>query len=173
MARILTVLDRALLAVAIAGLVLMLGHVTLEVVLRLLGVVSQLQTITFVSAWYMVAVVFCALPYAAKSEGHISVDLFTSMLPDHIRHAIRRISFAVIAICLGLVAWLSFEEAWDKTLRGEIWETSTGYFLVWPGRWAVALAFTLLALRNALRFLQNEKPPQKSSPTHTSSMEGI
>lgn len=163
MTRILSILDSVLMAVAIAGLVLMLGHVTLEVVLRLLGVVSQLQTITFVSACYMVAVIFCALPYAESREGHISVDLFTSMLPDNVRRALRRAGYGVIALCLGLVAWLSFEEAWDKTLRGEIWETSTGYFAVWPGRWAVALAFAALALRNALRFLQQEPPLDDTS----------
>ncbi len=167
MARVLSILDSVLMAVAIAGLGLMLAHVTLEVVLRLMGVVSQLQTITFVSACYMVAVIFCALPYAESREGHISVDLFTSMLPQGVRQALQRIGHGVIALCLGVVAWVSFEEAWDKTLRGEIWETSTGYFVVWPGRWAVALAFAALALRNALRFLRQDPP------RHDNSMEQV
>ncbi|MEC7763658.1 MAG: TRAP transporter small permease [Pseudomonadota bacterium] len=160
--RLTRALDNALMPLAALGLVLMLGHVALEVVLRLLGVVSQLQTITFVSAFYMVAVVFAALPYAEGREGHISVDIFTSMLPEPVQRAMSRVFSAVSALCLGYMAWLSLLQAWEKTERGEIWETSTGYFLVWPGRWAVFLAFTALALHYLLRAIRPQDAPQQS-----------
>lgn len=156
-------LEDALLLLAAAALVLMLLHVTLEVLLRLAGIVSQLQTITFVSAWYMVAVVFCALPFANREEGHISVDILTSKLPSGFRGAMQRVFNGMIALCLGFIAWLSLREAWEKSLDGEIWETSTGYFLVWPGRWLVALAFVALALHYLLRFLNGADADGTSS----------
>ena len=55
MTRIMTTIEKLLFAGAGLCLVLMLLHVSLEVILRLFGIVSQLQTTTFVSAWYMVA----------------------------------------------------------------------------------------------------------------------
>lgn len=154
MNRLLVMLERLLFAVAVIALVFMIGHVTLEVCLRLLGIVSQLQTITFVSAWYMVAVIFCALPYAQREEGHISVDIFTSMLPTGLRSLLARLVSAVSAIYLSLLGYLSVVEAWEQTRKNEIWETSTGYILVWPGRWAIALAFVSLALFYTLRIVR-------------------
>lgn len=153
MSRLLVNFERALMAVAAVALVLMIAHVTLEVCLRLLGVVSQLQTITFVSAWYMVAVVFCALPFAQQGGGHIGVDIFTGMLPDWVRSLLGRLVSAVSAGYLGLLGYLSVIEAWEQTENREIWETSTGYIIVWPGRWAVALAFVSLALYYLVRLV--------------------
>lgn len=168
MNRLLAVFERLLFAVAVIALVVMIGHVTLEVCLRLLGIVSQLQTITFVSAWYMVAVIFCALPYAQRDEGHISVDIFTSLLPAGLRALLARLVSAVSAIYLGLLGYLSVREAWEQTLKYEIWETSTGYIPVWPGRWAIALAFVSLALFYALRFIR-----PSTAHSHGSDMESV
>lgn len=153
MNRLLVSFERVFFAIAVIALVLMIAHVTLEVCLRLLGTVSQLQTITFVSAWYMVAVIFCALPYAQRHEGHISVDIFTSMLPSGVRSILARLVSLVSAIYLALLGYLSVREAWQQTIKNEIWETSSGYIIVWPGRWAIAVAFVSLALFYALRFL--------------------
>ncbi|MFY0633170.1 MAG: TRAP transporter small permease [Vannielia sp.] len=155
MLKVTDLLDTALMVIAAVMLVMMLGHVSLEVILRLSGVSVQLQTITYVSAWYMVALVFCALPWAEGHEGHISVDAFTSMLPAGVRVAMLRAFDGITTLCLGFLTWLSALQAWDKTMDGEIWETSTGYFLVWPGRWAIVLSFAVLTLRYALRCLTN------------------
>ena len=90
------------LDLVIAGLALlaMLFHVVLDVVLREVHVPFS-GTLEIVSFWYMVALVFLAIPVAQQHGHHIRVELFTAAVSTRVQQGIdllrheRRVSFPI------------------------------------------------------------------------------
>lgn len=143
---ILSRLDGLLFKISGAILLLMIAHIMAEAVLRFTGVRSNLQTLILVAAWYMVAVVFFAMPRTARTAGHITVDLVTRLMPARMRMISETAMRIVSAGYVLLLCVLTYSEAVVRTQGGETWESATGYITVWPSRWVLPLSFALMAL---------------------------
>lgn len=135
------------LDLVIAGLALMamLVHVVLDVVLREVHVPFS-GTLEIVSFWYMVALVFLAIPVAQAHGHHIKVELFTVAISPRTQ---KMIDIAVLLACAALLVvfvWVSVEEALRQTSRHAMVEAGTGTIAVWPTRWLVPLSMATTCL---------------------------
>ncbi len=55
--------------------------------------------------YLMALAVFAALPLATRAEGHLTIDLFTTRIPQRFRNAHRAMVLLFSALALGLIAW--------------------------------------------------------------------
>lgn len=126
---------------AIAGLALMamLAHVVLDVVLRELNAPIS-GTLEIVSFWYMVSLVFLAIPVSQMHGEHIKVELFTSNLAPRKRAMMDVVVLLFCAALLVLFCWVSTEEAIRQSGRRAMVEAGTGTLEIWPTRWLVPLS---------------------------------
>ncbi len=133
------------LVIAGLALVAMLLHVVLDVVLREVHVPFS-GTLEIVSYWYIVALVFLAIPVAQQHGHHIRVELFTASVPPRIQHVIDLVVLLGCVALLALFIWVSTEEALRQTARLAVVEAGTGTIPVWPTRWLVPLSMTTTAI---------------------------
>lgn len=124
------------MVVAGIAVLAMLLHVVLEVVMRELEVPFS-GTLEIVSYWYMVGLVFLAIPAAQAHGEHIQVELFTAGLSPRRRAVMDIFALLVTAGLLVLFTQVSVEEALRQTSSGAMVEAGTGMIIVWPTRWLV------------------------------------
>ncbi len=141
--RLVNGLNNVLLAASGILLFLMMLHICLGAAFNLVLPTVNLNTLTVVAAWYMIGVTF--LPMANTQP--LSVNIAAGFLPDAFRKTVRYVVALLSAIAFGFIAYLTFEEAMSQTQIGEMWETSTGFFPVWPARWLLPCAFIAMSLR--------------------------
>lgn len=55
--------------------------------------------------YLMALTVFAALPLATRAEGHLTIDLFTSKIPNRFKSLHRAFVLLLSALALGLIAW--------------------------------------------------------------------
>ena len=135
-----------LMWLACFGGVLMMVHITIDVVGRVVFNHPFQGTIEVVSAYYMVAVSFLPLAYISRHEGQIIVELFTRNLS---RRGMLRLEVIVnvITLCyLSLFAWQTTKVAAERSINGEMWETAAGFLDVWPSRWLLPAGLAVMAL---------------------------
>ena len=149
-------------AVAAFALALMMFHVTIDVVCRYFFSAPLTGTIEIVSTYYMVAVIAFPMAYLHDRDQHIRVELFTSGLS---KKTLAKFDFFVefiILACVFIMAVYGFEEAWDRSVAGEVWEAGQALIDVWPSRWFLPIGFLLMAivsLAKIIVFIRN--PPSK------------
>ena len=149
--RLLSWVENTLCFAAAISLALMIVHILADATLRTLGIVNSLQAIVVVAAWYMVAVVFLAVPYTSRTVGQISVNLVTQHMSSRLSSASSIFVRLLTAFYVLMLCYLNFEKAIQSTHQGEVWETAKGYIMVWPSRWLVPLAFGLMGVGYLLR----------------------
>jgi len=140
-----------LLWLGIIAAFLMMMHVTADVTARTVFNSPIEGTTEFVSAYYMVAVAYLPWAWIARNDGHIRVDVFTIFLPP------RAIEWIDIGAKILAIAYVSFF-AWRATMRaieqyyaGEVWQAGTKYLAIWPSRWVLPIAGTLMVVYLVLR----------------------
>lgn len=128
----------------LAGLAMML-HVSTDVAMRTakypLGGTNEI-----VSAFYMVAIAYLPWIWIARNEGHIKVDLFTRMMPAPVARVFDVIAKLGTLIYIGVFSWQTGVEAFVKYEEGEVWETAFGFIPVWPSRFILPVAGTLMTV---------------------------
>ena len=135
---------------------LMMLHICLGAAFNLVLPTVNLNTLTVVAAWYMIGVTF--LPMANTQP--LSVNIAAGFLSDAFRKTVRYVVALLSAIAFGFIAYLTFEEAMSQTQIGEMWETSTGFFPVWPARWLLPCAFIAMSLREICKVFVPEAMEQ-------------
>ena len=85
--------------------------------------------------------IFAFLPWCQLTNGHATVDIFTSFLSERINRAIRSFWEVVFALILILLAWRLFEGMQGKIRNGE-----TTFLLQFPIWWAYAASFVASAI---------------------------
>lgn len=134
----------ALLWLGMFAALLMVTHVSADVASRTVFNSPIEGTTEFVSAYYMVAVAYLPWAWIARNDGHIRVEVFSSFLPQ------RAIEWLDIGVKILTIAYISFF-VWRATLRaieqyyaGEVWQAGTKYLAIWPSRWVLPVAGTLM-----------------------------
>jgi TRAP-type C4-dicarboxylate transport system permease small subunit len=123
----------------LAGLLMML-HVTADVIGRTFFNHPIAGTLEFASAYYMVAVAFLPWAWVAWNEGHIRVELFTRNLGPRKKAWLDVIVTVLTTVYLSLFTWQTCVRALQSTRAGEAWEAPNGFLSVWPSRWLLPLA---------------------------------
>jgi TRAP-type C4-dicarboxylate transport system permease small subunit len=134
----------------LAGTMMML-HVTLDVVARALFNYSIAGTNEVVSAYYMVAAAFLPWAWIARSDGHISVELFTRKAPPRFNEWLDIGVGILTLLYVAVFAWQTGARAIQQIQAGEVWQIPGGFLLIWPSRCLLPLAGGLMALYLVVR----------------------
>lgn len=140
-----------LIAIAAISSLLMMLHVTADLVSRFILGAQMEGTIEIVSAYYMVALVFFPLAAIDLRTGHISADVFTNLMSARVRWLSHMFVDLVILVCMGALVWFSAREAYLRTLDGEMWRSGEFLIPVWFSRWFVPIGSAGMFLTVLLR----------------------
>jgi TRAP-type C4-dicarboxylate transport system permease small subunit len=131
-----------------AGIVIMVMmlHITADVLSKVLLNAPILGTLEFVAVIYMVATIYPALAHVQTTHGHIIVELFTQKLPERQRLGLDTLGTLLTFVYLGLIAWMGAEVAIHRTMIGEAQDATFFEVPVWPSRWVLVVAAAFAAL---------------------------
>lgn len=127
------------------ALILMMLHITAEVVARYIFNAPLHGTVEIVSAYYMVAVVFLPLAMIERGNGHIVVELVSQHLPRRIHEILIGVVALVSALYFGAFAWQTWGDALAKYAVGEQ-ALGTVAITVWPTRFYLPVGCGLITL---------------------------
>lgn len=159
-------LNKIIALSASALLVLMMVHVTADVLARNLLSWSAPGTLEIVSMYYMPAIVFLPLAYVESLDEHIHVDLVYNLLPRVLRFALVPAALLLASVIYGVMAWGALEVAIEKYRIGE-YIMGFAEIVVWPGRFFVPIglgALSLTVLLKALVFIRHPVLPNEDAP---------
>lgn len=124
--------------------VLMMLHVTADVVGRYLFNAPLPGTIVVVANYYMIIIVFIAIGVAEEQRSHISVDVFTDLLPERPRNMLS-IFATLLTIAVTAVLMIGgWTEAMKKTRMVATKEQGSQLFEVWQSYWFVPVGAALM-----------------------------
>lgn len=131
----------------IAGvlLIVMMLHITLDVVLRYLFSWPLRDTVEIVSTYYIVGIVFLPLALVERLNAHIVVELFSQHLPPRTQELL------IACICLlsgayfGAFTWRTGQDALQKYAVGEVMLGTTP-ITVWPTRFYLPIGCGLITV---------------------------
>ncbi|WP_135501748.1 TRAP transporter small permease subunit [Roseovarius aestuariivivens] len=147
-------LNRGFVVLASVALLLMMLHVTAEVVARATGWVTLIGTLEIVSYYYMILLVMLPMGFVELRHEHIRVDLFVQMMPDRVQFALYLLSCIMCIVFFAMMFRQSFIDAWNSTERKET-IMSNFIFYIWPSRWALPIGFFGLLLASACNLLKS------------------
>ncbi len=154
------------------AVVLMMVHISVDVVLKYTLHLPMPGTIEIISFYYMPAAIFLPLAAVERGAHHIIVELFTQHL------APRRIAgYDAVACAFGVVyaaglTWATGKMAVLQTSRAESWDATFFNLPIWPTRWLLPLGCGLLMLYMALHVYRNIRiarglaPPRRRAESH-------
>lgn len=151
MIRLLDRLSAAALFVGCLCTLLMMVHVTVDVVGRLVFKQVIGGTLEMVTYIYMVAIVFLPLAMVQRRRQQIIVEIFSQFLPPRTLALLDGSVGFVACIFMAFMAWCSGVEAWSQTLIHETAPSTANPVPIWPARWMVALGAALVAVLMALQ----------------------
>jgi len=139
--------------IGLAGGILMMLHVTVDVTGRTVFNHPFEGTTEIVSAYYMVAVAYFAWAWVARNDSHIHVDMFTIKMPERPKFwldiAVKIVTIAYVS----LFAWRTVIRAISQTRAGEVWLAGTAYIPVWPSRWVLPISGAMMVIYLVVRVI--------------------
>ena len=142
--RVLSFLSSSASAIGALCVVLMMLHVTADVLGRFLFNAPLTGTIVIVAHFYMVILVFIALGVAEEKRAHISVEIVSDLLPRPAQSGLSVIAGALTVAVISLVMIGGYTEALTQTRRGASMEQGTALISTWQGYWAVPIGAGLM-----------------------------
>lgn len=152
--RALSLLASALMLVGGVALVLMMAHVTVDVVGKYFFNAPVPITLEMVSNYYMVAVVFLPLGAVERAGGNIHVELVYGALPRLARRVVDLLAYGLGVAFFGLLARASLDVAIEKYRVGEFIMGSYPV-VIWPSRFLVPVGAALIAAMLALKLVRS------------------
>lgn len=157
----------ALTALGALFALLMMVHITADVIGRYVfhhPVTATLETVQYV---YMVCLVFMPLALVQLDREHLLIEFLISD-PDSPLGRIATLFADLIAFLLsGLIAWKTIGSAIAQTRIGEVVYIVDLYLPIWWVRWIVAFAFsfcTLILLVHIIEDVQRFGQPRRPVP---------
>ena len=153
-------IDQALLAVGCVFLLVMMLHITVDVLARALFNSAVIGTLETVSYYHMVLAVLLPLAFVERTGENIRVDVLVQRAPVRMQLAFYVMACIVGLAFFGALAWQGALDAWQSTLRQET-IMSNFLFYIWPSRWALPIAFGaawIATLNNLVQALARRQP---------------
>jgi TRAP-type C4-dicarboxylate transport system permease small subunit len=147
-------LDQAARVLVLFGTILiglMALHVALDVTLRYALNAPLPGTVSFVSYYYMVAVIFAPLAFVQSKREHFFAEIVTARLSAPAVRVIDALCLAVTALVLLFLVWCTGAYALSLTEANASVETSYFTIPTWPSRWFVPFGLGLMALYAAFQ----------------------
>lgn len=139
--------------------VLLILHVSADVIMRAFFNAPIKGTIEFVSYFYMIGITFLALAMVERHDAHISVEVLTELMPKRVVHVLIVLATILAIVVLVLLCWRSWIEAMSNLRRGSALVVAGGDQLpIWPSYFMLPIGFgiaTLAALYKLVCLLMN------------------
>ena len=151
------VLDRVVnfgMVLAEISIALMMLHITAEVLLRQIFLHSLDAVPEIVAYYYMAGLVFFALAYVTRANGHISAEIFTELLPPRAREILEGTVALALCLFMAVFTWQTFTEATTMTRIEEVHQAATMLLPKWPPRWFLPIGGGLMAIYALLIAIQ-------------------
>lgn len=149
--RLLTLLTSASLALGCLATLLMMLHVSADIVARQLTswrVPATLETVTYV---YMVMIAFLPLATVQARRQQIAVELFAELLPPRVIACLDAVVGLIGGVFVIGLTWFSTKLAWEQTLIWEAAPSMSSPVPIWPVRWMLVLGWLLVCLHLLLQ----------------------
>jgi TRAP-type C4-dicarboxylate transport system permease small subunit len=144
--RVLSFLAKSSSLIGAIIVVLMMLHVTADVAGRYLFNKPVPGTIVVVANYYMFIFVFIALGVAEEKKAHISVELFTDMMPHRTQTGFSIFASLLTVAVVTVLMIGGWTEAMKKTKTGTTMEQGSRMIEVWQSYWIVPIGAGLMAL---------------------------
>lgn len=132
---------------------LLVGHVTLDVIMRFVFETPLNSTILYVSAFYMVAIAFLPLGAVEQRDGNIAVELLVDKFPTKVQTFLSGFALLLTVIVTATVAIRTGDEALAKYLGGSFSIEAGGKVITWPTYLALPLGFGLMCIVSAWKLI--------------------
>lgn len=160
MNRLNSLVQKFVVIVGGAALLIMMLHITAEVVLRSLFGITIPGTLEFVSFYYMVVGVFAGLAVVALLNEHVVVEVFLTWLPGRALAIFDALAALIGAAYAGFLAYGAWLQAKSSTKFDEIMPVRGFDMPIWPSRWVAVAGLIIIAfasLGHVIRFLRDRK----------------
>jgi TRAP-type C4-dicarboxylate transport system permease small subunit len=147
-------LNRTLLVLGSAAVLLLMSVATVNVVLRYPFKVPWRGAYEVVGFLGAIVIAF-ALGFTQKRKDHIVVDILTEKFPKKVNRILDGISYFITTIFFSIVSWQVFVWGMKISKSGEVSETLKIIFH--PFIYSVAVGFAVFSLTLILDFLKNFK----------------
>lgn len=146
-------IDRWVMWIAGLALMLMMVHISVDVVANLiLGSPVPLTNAT-VTHYYMISVAYLPLMAGELRGAHISVDLVVNMMPATVRRYLDHLMQFVCMVVYGSLGVQAWQLAMEKLERDAFMMEQTSRVSTWPSYWIIPLGFALITLLLLMRLL--------------------
>ena len=127
--------------------VLLILHVSIDVVMRNIFGAPIAGTIEFVSNYYMIGITFLPLALVERRGAHISVEVLTEMMSPRVVFVLGALTTMVIIVVMGMLCWRSYLEAMSNYRRGSVLMVAgSDPMPVWPSYFMLPMGFGCAAL---------------------------
>lgn len=127
------------------ALILMMLHISADVIARYIFNSPLHGTVEIVSGYYMVAVVFLPLAMIERRNAHIVVELVTQHFPRRAQEWLIGLVALVSAAYFAAFAWQTWSDALKQYRIGEV-ALGTVEVTIWPTRFYLPIGCGLIAL---------------------------
>jgi|SRR5690625_1069912 len=133
-------------------LLLMMGQIVFDVLVRWLFGGGLPGTMTFVSSYYMVGVSFIPLALVNLRREHITVDILQGLIKGKLKKVLNVIVAIITSVTVAIMCLASFSEALDRLAAGTSIIQGAERIIVWPSYflYSFGLLFFLLSIPLAM-----------------------
>jgi TRAP-type C4-dicarboxylate transport system permease small subunit len=154
------------------AMLLMMCHVVADVSGRFLFNHPLPGTLESVTYYYMVMVTALPFAYVTRSQGQITVELFTNWMPLRWRALLEALVGVITLVYVCVFTWKTGEEAVSKYLIGEVRDAGVAQLIVWPTRWFLPLGFGVMGLAVAMRIVDDFRKFLRGRETQFAAVRG-
>jgi TRAP-type C4-dicarboxylate transport system permease small subunit len=151
--RLIDIVTNAAMVIAVVSLFAMMLLITADALLNKTIGKPIPGTLEITSYYFMVLVVFLALPYIEKTETHISADFIVARFSKRVQNLFTIAGKIFTILFYGLLAHGAISQAIKATNRLET-VMSNFTFYIWPARWGVAFGIVSAIIIAALVIYQ-------------------
>jgi len=147
--KLITLISRLFMFISSIFLVLMMLHVTADVLMKYFfnsPIEGTFETVTY---YYMISIVFLPLAMVELRNEHIYVDLFVRKFPDKIQQGVFIFACITGIVYFSIMTYQTFIDALKATAERET-VMSNYLFYVWPSRWALPIGMGCMVLALAV-----------------------
>lgn len=143
-ARILTRLSRSASLLAGLAVMLMILHISIDVIMRFAFDMPISGTILMVSLMYMPMIAFLPLAVAEERDAHISVELLYDMFPQAFQRCLDFAAHLLSILVYALLAVRTWSEALSKYAIGAAEMEGAVRIPTWPSYFVLPVGFALI-----------------------------
>ena len=128
---------------ACVAVVLMMAHISLDVLLRWIGLPIP-ATVTIVPHYYMLPIVFLPLALAEKYDAHITVEILVQIFRKRLQRILAVCSWLFSAGVFSILFYPTFLDALDKMSVGTFMMEVDWKIPIWPSYFFLPVGFGLV-----------------------------